>query len=505
MLATEFSADDSSAPAAVGRISESATARVVDTSQERRVWIDTHDWILYRAGLLLEQRARGSERLLLLSDLGGNPLGRAPAGKRPVTERTLPEGPIRERVGPLTGLRALLPRLAAEGPASILAVLDAEEKTVARIAVDGPFAVAGTAGAVTRVRVETLRGYGKDADRVEGVLAATPGLAPAGSSLFAALAGNQGLTPGVHRSKPDSRFSAKAPAGEVFADTFRQLLEIVQDNVDGTLRELDTEFLHDFRVAVRRGRSVLKAADGVVAEPVRAKYSAELKWLGDATSVPRDLDVQLLDFGAGLSAVDVTAAEPFRLLLERRCRKSHGALNRALRTARFGALLSGWAEELARPVQGGPTATKPVGRVAHDLLSRTWLRVGKLGSSITPESPAESLHDLRKRCKELRYLLEFFGCLYDPRAHKAIVDELKQLQDNLGEFQDFEAQWFLVRDCAIELRGTDAPIETLLTMGLMAHDLRHRQEAARADFAARWSRFHDKENRARFAAMVAAR
>jgi CHAD domain-containing protein len=489
----------------VGLITESASARIVETNQERRVWIDTHDWSLYRAGLLLEQRARGSEGFLLLSDLSGNPLGRAPAGKRPVTERTLPEGPIRERVGPLTGIRALLPRLAAEGPAAVLAVLDADEKTVARIAVDGPFAVDGADGAVTRVRVEALRGYGKDAQRIEGVLAATPGLAPAGGSLFVALAGNQGLTPGVHRSKPDSRFSAKAPTGEVFADAFRQLLEIEQDNVDGTLRELDTEFLHDLRVAVRRARSVLKAADGVVAEPVRAKYSAELKWLGDATSEPRDLDVQLLDFGAGLAPADAAAAEPFRLLLHRRCRRSHSALNRALRSARFQALLTGWAQDLARPGKGGPIATTPVGRVARDLLSRTWLRVGKQGSAITPESPAESLHDLRKRCKELRYLLEFFACLYDSRAHKAIVDELKQLQDNLGEFQDFEAQWFLVRECAAELRGTDAPIDTLLTMGLMAHDLRHRQEMARADFAARWGRFHDKENRARFAAMVAAR
>jgi CHAD domain-containing protein len=504
-LTTEFSADDASARAAVGLITESAAARVVEANQERRVWIDTHDWSLYRAGMLLEQRARGPENVLLLSDLSGNPLGRAPAGRRPVTERTLPEGPIRERVGPLTGLRALLPRLAADGPASVLAVLDADEKTVARIAVDGPFAVDGADRAVTRVRVEALRGYDKDALRVEGVLAATPGLAPAGSSLFAALASNHGLTPGVHRSKPDSRFAAKAPAGEVFADTFRQLLNIVADNVDGTLRELDTEFLHDLRVAVRRGRSVLKAAGGVVAEPVRAKYSAELKWLGDATSLPRDLDVQLLDFGAGLTPVDVAAAEPFRLLLERRCRKSHSALNRALRSARFESLLTGWAQELARPGEGGPTAAAPIGRVARDLLSRTWLRVGKQGSAITPESPAEALHDLRKRCKELRYLLEFFACLYDPRSHKAIVDELKQLQDNLGEFQDFEAQWFLVRDCAAELRGTDAPIDTLLTMGVMAHDLRHRQELARADFAARWSRFHDKDNRKRFEAMVAAR
>ena len=38
------------------------------------------------------------------------------------------------------------------------------------------------------------------------------------------------------------------------------------------------------------------------------------------------------------------------------------------------------------------------------------------GGAITPASPPESLHELRKRCKELRYLLEFFGSLYDPAS-----------------------------------------------------------------------------------------
>ena len=74
----------------------------------------------------------------------------------------------------------------------------------------------------------------------------------------------------------------------------------------------------------------------------------------------------------------------------------------------------------------------------------------------------------------------------------------------IGAFQDAEAQWFLVRDSAEELRAT-APIETLLAMGRMAHELRLRQEHEHAVFAQTWARFYAKENRARFAAMVAGR
>ena len=42
--------------------------------------------------------------------------------------------------------------------------------------------------------------------------------------------------------------------------------------------------------------------------------------------------------------------------------------------------------------------------------------------------PSLDADSLRKRCKELRYLLEFFAGLYDKATYKAFVDELKRLQ-----------------------------------------------------------------------------
>jgi CHAD domain-containing protein len=384
----------------------------------------------------------------------------------------------------------------------VLPVLDDVEKTVARVTVDGPFTAQGGATPVTRVRVESLRGYDREAKQVHDTLAGLSGLHPTEGSVFAALAATAGVTPGRHRSKPEPTFKAKTPALTAFAETLGQLEEITRDNVEGTLAETDTEFLHDLRVAVRRARSVLKMAGGVYDEATLARYGAELKWIGDATSLSRDLDVNLLDFGQGLDATDAAAVEPFRALLQRRHRRAHNALNRVLRSDRFATLLTGWQADLAHPQTGGEAAATPIATVARALLDRSWSRVGKRGRAITVDSPADDLHDLRKRCKELRYLLEFFGGLYDRAIYKAFVDELKRLQDNLGNFQDFEAQWFLVRDCAEELRAT-APIDTLLAMGRMAYDLRLRQEHEHTVFADTWARFYAKDNRERFAAMVA--
>ena len=47
----------------------------------------------------------------------------------------------------------------------------------------------------------------------------------------------------------------------------------------GTLADLDTEFLHDLRVAVRRARAVLRELEGVHEAGQRAHVRDELKWI----------------------------------------------------------------------------------------------------------------------------------------------------------------------------------------------------------------------------------
>ena len=63
-----------------------------------------------------------------------------------------------------------------------------------------------------------------------------------------------------------------------------------------------------------------------------------------------------------------------------------------------------------------------------------------MGAAIDDASPPEALHDLRKKGKELRYLLEFFAGLYPAEVVKPMVKTLKALQDTLGRFQDREVQ-----------------------------------------------------------------
>lgn len=342
-------------------------------------------------------------------------------------------------------MRALFVRAAVEGPVVVLSVVNDDEKTVARLSVDGPLMVDGGERLPPRIRVEALRGYGKNARRAARRLAVWPGLRPAEEPLFLAVCASNGMRPGVYRAKPETGLDPTMPARLAFAAVLDELLDIARIHVEGTLRQLDTEFLHDLRVAVRRSRSVLKAARCVFDERQRASYAAELKWIGDITTPSRDLDVYLLGFDDLVAhAGDPDAMRPFRTLLAQNCRKSHTALNRALRSKRFARLVDGWPTDLAASDEHGPEADTAILEIAGDRLRRSWRRVRKRGNAITTGSPPGALLDLRKRCKELRYLLEVFASLYQTSEHKQIIGELKRLQDNLGEFQDAENQRLLI-------------------------------------------------------------
>ena len=85
-----------------------------------------------------------------------------------------------------------------------------------------------------------------------------------------------------------------------------------------------------------------------------------------------------------------------------------------------------------------------------------------MGRRIDSDSPAEDYHELRKKGKELRYLLELFGAqLFDPEVVDGLVGTLKALQDVLGRHQDREVQVALLRSLADEVatlpRGPPAP------------------------------------------------
>jgi len=492
----------------------------------RRTWLDTFDWRLFRAGLTLEYVTGRGGSELALTGAGGELV----AAEQPDTEPRLPcladglpLGPLREHVAPVIGVRALLPVARARSALSDRRALNSDDKTVAVVSIDqmtvptsrlGPGARGRTRSAAepaqpptappTRIAVRPLRGYHAQATKVADVIAAIPGVEPATRSALETALAASGRRPGDYSSKIKVHLTADMPATLAIVTVLHALFDTAEQNLAGTLADIDSEFLHDLRVAVRRTRSVLKLAGSVLPARIVSRYRPEFKWLGDLTTPARDLDVYLLGYPAMTETLVAATAEqlgPFGGYLERQRAAAHDALTKGLRSARFAGLASGWRgdlDELTAAASRGPD----VARFAAKRIGRAHKRVLTDGAAIGATSPPAALHELRKRCKELRYLLEVFASLHSQAEQWRAVNELKALQDCLGEFQDNEVQHAELRDFAARMMTErSAPADTLLAMGEIAATLARRQRAARAEFAGRFADFSSPRGRDRFAAL----
>jgi CHAD domain-containing protein len=499
----------------------------------RRTWFDTFDWRLYRAGLSLEYVASrgGGELVVTRSDDSRAVAGPVTGWRATRSYRTsdLPDGPVADLIAGLIAPRALLPTVTVSTAGTVTRLINAEGKTVARLLIER--SAVEDRRLPPRLAVTEVRGYPGQARRAARLLALAPGIEPlgdassAGSYLGDALQAI-GRRPADYSNKVDARITAGMPAPRAVATILLALLDALEVNVDGVLRDTDTEFLHDLRVAVRRTRAAIKLIGDALGLPDADydRFAAEFKWLGDQTTPVRDLDVHLLDFcvtASRLRAAKEDDLVPFRAFLQGRRAREFRALTRCLRSRRFTELTTQWRAVLGEIATGSgrqrgrgrraPVAeeTLTAGQLAVERTTRALRKASRRGAAITPDSPPESLHDLRKRCKELRYVLEFFAPLHDKAAYSAVIGDLKKLQDCLGDFQDSEVQIEEIRALAGAMiaagpvfNGQAVPVGTLLAMGELTAGLAAGQQAARAAFEARFAGFAGPEAQGRMAVLL---
>ncbi|MGZ4655484.1 MAG: CHAD domain-containing protein [Blastococcus sp.] len=485
--------EPSAVPAALTALATTYTVAMGRPTTTQRMWLDSADFRLYRSGMALMATAGpdGDDGSLELSSRDGATVtAGADTLGWPRLLACLPHQ-LRPRLEPVLGVRALLPVVQVSGTSATGRLLDVEGKTVLRLVHECPATISGSRDRLPGgLWVVPLRGYAAVGVRV-GRIAHQAGLIRDDRLGYSAALRAAGIDPDAPRPVMEPGLPARVAVARMLVS----FLDELEGAWDGTVSDLDVEFLHDFRVAVRRSRSTVKLLGDVLPAALVAWVTPQLKWLGDLTTPSRDLDVLLQELPAlagCLTSGRPEDIEPLVLDLIRLRADERRRLVRGLRSVRFERLRARWRaslEELAawdgRPC-AGPTAAK----IGMERLAGADRRVLRRGSRITDASPAEDLHDLRKRAKELRYLLETFTPLLDPGDARGAHKELKALQDVLGTFQDSEAQ----RE-AIYLRAADmvaregASARTILAMGEIAARLQVDQDSSRAKFSDMFERF----------------
>jgi CHAD domain-containing protein len=474
------------------------------TDSGTRAFYDTFDSRLRRDGLRLIHE----EGLLRLVASDGRELAvlGAPDAAETLQPAALEPGPLHDRVAPACGVRVLIRTSQVDSKRRTVAILDDEEKTVVRL-VSEQAAIADGPRANDRLRprlyVLGVRGYDKDLERVLAVLEDDIGLAAANETFEDELRARDGSSPAALSADGHVELTPDLAADRAAVALSMRLLHAIEANMPGTLADLDTEFLHDLRVAVRRTRSLQRELKKVFPPRELKRFRQEFKWLQQVTGPSRDLDVYLLDFDDFRDAVPRAHRDDLDALhglLEEHRASEREAMEAALRSDRTSKLLRDWAEFLERlpasPVDERPKAVTPIGDVAAGRIDKVYRQMVEMGRAIDDDSPHEALHDLRKKGKELRYLLEFFAPLFPGKVTKPMVKTLKALQDTLGRFQDREVQAGLVRSLGTELGGRAGGPEALMAMGVLIERLNEQQADARAEFHERFDAFSSPEQRA---------
>ena len=279
--------------------------------------------------------------------------------------------------------------------------------------------------------------------------------------------------------------------------------------------------VHDFRVALRRLRSWLRAYRPVLSDTLRKKTRRRLAAIADATSAARDAEVAL----AWIVAIESLSSreEPGARYIVDRFRLERDASQAAAR-AMLDDSLPDVLESLGKQLgsywlrQDVELAEKPkdMASATRDVLAQHADRFGQAVRRARSITDVASLHRARIAAKRLRYLIE---TLVSNASASALVVTLAELQDTLGVAHDgsrvVERLLQEMADCAAHdarrtalasLRRRDAadqaPSFASIRPGLIALAKRaHAGERAAFDaFRHRWRRSQIAETAAAAAA-----
>ncbi|MGH3630475.1 MAG: CHAD domain-containing protein [Sciscionella sp.] len=295
--------------------------------------------------------------------------------------------------------------------------------------------------------------------------------------------------------KPGRKTSAAELVRITVNHRLHQLLELEAGTREGT----DPENLHRARVAVRRLRATLRAAEVFGTDTALQGLRAELGWFGGTLGAVRDTDVLIEHFRVAIAELPPgKRGQAGRLItrLHRRRALARRRLLAALNSPRYHTLLDTLADAItSQDIQSQSPAKPPgVGWLCRPLRSA---RKAARGLSAVPECEPtdQQLHELRIKVKRLRYAAEMIRPTLrgtaGAKAARKLIAAATRLQDILGGHQDACVARQEI-DALCDTATLDA--QTAFALGMLAEREDRRRTAAREAWPAAWHRL-DKRAR----------
>lgn len=237
------------------------------------------------------------------------------------------------------------------------------------------------------------------------------------------------------------KFDAHSPVEDALKSMIWSCLFHLQANVLGAIMNVDNEYLHQVRVALRRLRVALSIASKYRADAELASLNDQIGKLGIELGRSREWDVFVTEILPSLfKNKDEDGFKVLNILIsncEIHRQESHLHVQSALQTTdfqrlllRFGAWMNGvyWKDEFSQTADLQKFSKKIMHRQSHKISQR--------GKFIQDKVNIEQLHKLRIACKNFRYSAELFASLLDAENISIKLNAVIKLQEVLGNLHD---------------------------------------------------------------------
>lgn len=283
------------------------------------------------------------------------------------------------------------------------------------------------------------------------------------------------------------------------------------DHETGTRLGENIEELHDMRVAVRRMRSAFLVLGDVFQPKTTRKFNKSLRKIGRALGKVRDLDVLLEQLNVYRGTLSSDAKNGLDLLVQSwqtDLKQFRSELIELLDSAAYLNFKEDFNVFLQSPGMGVNLA-HPTG-IANQLVRHVLPSIvyGRMANVMAFDrrilfASIQELHALRIEFKQFRYTLEFFKEVLEP-AVAEIIDEIKTLQDHLGELNDAHVACQILTTFLNEFEISELekplPMRTdptaIVTYLANRYSVRHKKMLT---FPERWEQFKRPEIRQKLA------
>lgn len=493
----------------IGQLANVYRIKTDQPIQKRLVIYDTFDWRLFNESLVLYALGKSlSLRHLYKPDN----IHSIEISHSPVFLKDLPNSKLKEYLSPIIEMRALFKLVEVFSRSKSYRVLNPDEKTVATLVCD----VIHTSrekespSIASYLRLHPVKGYLKYSRNLSKSLIEAGLSAQEKEDVYFKVLSSVSKNPGSYTSKLNITLAPDMRSDEAAKIILRSLLQVIKTNEAYVSKDLDTEFLHDYRVAIRRTRSALGQIKNVFPNETTLRFKKDFSFLGKRSNQLRDLDVYLLkkdDYKALLPSFLRDDIDPLFDYLSNKRSNALKQFVRSFNSNKYREIFQEWEKFLNEPPKNASTKTNAdlkILTLAQQRIFKQYRSIVDSINQILENIDDEKLHGLRIECKKLRYLMEFFSSLFPDEKLNALITQLKKLQNKLGDFNDFRVQQDYLLGISEELPATNKKRKrVLVSIGSLIGALDGEMQIIKESFFKTLAKFASPRNKRLFRELFA--